>query len=105
MAISPLLGVMTFTGPVSLTAAVTADTTNAGGTTAGANISFSSTINGAQALTLVGGTGSTVSFSGAVGGTTALTNLSFTSASLIQIGANITTNGNPLTFPSAVTLT
>ena len=38
------------TGPVTLTNAVTADTTNAGAVTAGANIAFSSTINGAYDL-------------------------------------------------------
>lgn len=99
-------GVITLTGPVVLTNTPIIDSTNAGGAAAGANISFSSTVNGATALTLRAGTGGTVSLSGAVGGTNALTNLSFTSANLIQIGSNITVTGaNPLTFPSPVSLT
>ena len=99
-------GVITMTGPVVITAAPTFDSTNAGGAAAGANISFSSTLNGATALTLRAGTGGNVSFTGAVGGTNALTNLSFTSANLIQIGNNITVTGaNPLTFPDPVSLT
>ena len=40
-------GVVTFTGPTALTANAIVDTTNAGGTVAGANISFSSTLNSA----------------------------------------------------------
>ena len=36
------------TGPTALTANAIVDTTNAGGTAAGANIAFSSTINGAH---------------------------------------------------------
>ena len=72
-------------------------------------ITFSNTIDGStagtQSLTLVAGTG-TVTFSGAVGTTTPLTNITFTSASLIQIGANITVTGaNTLTFQDPVVLT
>jgi filamentous hemagglutinin family protein len=102
-------GVVTMTGPVVVSGSPTIDTTNAGGTAAGANINFSgatSTINGATALTLRAGTGGVVSFGSTVGNSTPLTNLSFTSASSIQIGNNITVTGaNPLTFPSPVSLT
>ncbi len=97
-------GSISITGPVSLGGPITMDT-SAGG---GANISFvgsTSTINGAQVLTLQAGTG-IVSFGGAVGGSTPLTNLVFTSASLIQIGNNITVDGsNTLSFPFPVSLT
>ena len=49
-------GVVTMTGPTLLNANVAVDTTNSGGTPAGANITFSSTINGAHSLLLTGGT-------------------------------------------------
>ena len=98
-------GSMSMIGPVSLTGAVTLDTTNAGGTTAGANISFSSTLNGAQALTVKGGSGGSINLT-TVGTTTALTNIIFTNGALIQIGGNITVSGaNPLTFALPVSFT
>ena len=116
-------GVVTLTGPVVLNAGVTIDPTNAGGTAAGANITLSSTVNGAQALTLTGGTGGTVSF-GAAGGTTTLNSLtatgatitqsssakttgaiSYTGSSGINIGGNITTSGSTIGLTGAVTLT
>ena len=115
-------GIVTMTGPVNLNATTIIDTTNAGGTAAGANIVFSSTINGAQALTLLGGTGGAVSF-GAVGGTTALTSftatgatvtqnstakttgaLSYTGTSAINLGGNVTTSGGVVTMTGPVTL-
>src|SRR5690606_17524109 len=83
-------GAVTLSGPVAITGAPTFDTTNAGVVAAGANISFSSTLNGATALILRAGTAGTVSFTGAVGNVTPLTNVSFTSANLIQVGNNIT---------------
>lgn len=96
-------GLITMTGPVAITTSPTFDSTNAGGSS-GANISFSTTLNGATAATFRAGTG-TVTFSGIVGGTAPLTNLSFTSANLIQIGNNVTVTGaNPLTFSSPVSL-
>ena len=78
-------GVVTMTGPVALSTDVTVDSTNAGGTAAGANISFSSTVNGAHNLTLTGGTSGTVLLSGAVGGTTPLISLTATGATITQI--------------------
>jgi hypothetical protein len=99
-------GVITMTGPVTASGSPTFDSTNAGGTAAGANISFSSTLNGATALTFRAGTAGNVIFSGAVGGTSAPTNLSFTSANQIQIGSNVTVSGaNPLVFSSPVSFT
>lgn len=99
-------GAITMTGPVILTNAPTFDSTNAGGTAAGATITFTNTVNGATSLTMRAGTGGNAVLSGAVGGTNALTNLSFTSANTIQVGSNITITGaNPLTFPSPVSLT
>ncbi len=99
-------GAITLTGPVTLNTSIVADTTNAGATSAGANISFSNTINGTSALTLSAGTGGIVSFGGAIGAVNALTQLSFTNASAIQVANNITLSGaNPITFISPVTLT
>ena len=111
------------TGPTTLTANVAIDTTNAGGTAAGANISFSSTINGARTLTLTGGTTGTILLGGAVGGTTALTSLSanaatitqsstvnttgaisYTGSSAINLGGNVTTSGGVVTMTGPVAL-
>jgi filamentous hemagglutinin family protein len=93
-------------GPVSVTGSRIFDSTNAGGSPAGANISFSSTLNGGGTLSFRAGTGGNVSFTGAVGGTIAPANLTFTSANLIQIGGNIHVSGaNPLTFPFPVSMT
>ena len=91
------------TGPTTLLANTTVDTTNAGGTAAGANIAFSSTINGAHILTLTGGTGGNVSF-GAVGGTTALTSLTATGATVTQNAAVVTTGAVSYTGTSSITL-
>ncbi len=89
---------ITLTGPVIISNTPTF-------TTSGANISFLNTLDGATTATFIAGAGN-VSFSGAVGGTAPPTDLIFTSASLIQIGANVTVSGaNPLTFGSAVSLT
>ncbi len=94
-------GSITLTGPVIITNTPTLDTTNAGGTT-GANIRFTSTLDGAVPLVLRSGTVGNVIFSGIVGGTNPLTNLSFTSANQIQIGNDIRVTGtNVLTFPGA----
>src|SRR5207253_2440724 len=68
-------GTFGVTGSALLGGAVAVDTTNAGGTPTGANISFNNTINNAQTLSLTGGTVGGVTLSGAVGSTTALTSL------------------------------
>jgi hypothetical protein len=81
---------------------VTADATNGGGTPAGAGITFSSTINGGQALVLTGGTGQ-VDLHGIVGGGTALTSLT-ASGSSIHLYNNITASGSTLHFISPVVL-
>ena len=117
-------GVITMTGPANLTADATIDSTNAGGVAAGANISFTNTLNGAHNLTLNGGTGGTVLFSGAIGGTTPLTSLtataatitqsstakttgalSYTGTSAINLGGNITTSGGVVTMTGPTSLT
>ena len=82
---------MSFTGPVTLsTGAIGINTTS--GAAAGANISFSSTIDGAQALTLNAGTSGTVTFSGVIGGTTPLTGLTVTNALSTGLNNTITTS-------------
>ena len=100
-----------------------ADTTNAGGTPVGANITLSSTCNGAKNFTLNGGTGGTVAF-GAIGGTTALTTftasgttitqnatakttgaINYTGSTAINLGGNITTSGSVINLSGPVTLT
>ena len=85
-------GTISLTGPVTLTANTVLDSTNAGGTAAGANITLSSTTNGARTLTLTGGTGGVVSF-GALGGTVALTKLTVTGATINQNATSTITTG------------
>src|SRR5438552_169338 len=55
-------GAVTLTGATSLGVDVTVDTTNAGGTAAGANITVSGQIDAAHALTLTAGTSGAVAF-------------------------------------------
>jgi hypothetical protein len=115
-------GTVGLTGPVTLNADAVLDTTNGGGTPAGAHITASSTMNGAHALTLNGGTGGTVSF-GAVGGVASLTSLTatgavitqnstakttgsinYTGTSAINLGGNITTSGGTIGLTGSVVL-
>ena len=116
-------GAVSMTGPTALTANAIVDTTNAGGTAAGANITFSNTLNGAHTLSLIGGTGGTVLLSGAVGGTTPLTSLTANAAMVTQssveddrgceetgstgvnLGGNVTTSGGTIGFTGPVALT
>src|SRR5207247_1452704 len=76
-----------------------ADATIASGTGA---ITFSNTINGAQALTL-NSTGTTT-LGGVIGATTGLTGLSTNAGGTTSIGGNITTTNGLVSFGDAVTL-
>ncbi len=99
-------GPATFNGAVTLGANVTVNTD----TTSDGAISFSSTINGAQSLTLTGGAGN-VTLSGAVGGTTPLTGVTVTAgdfnATSIALAASsalsITNTGTASTITGAIT--
>ena len=97
LASSPITGAIAFNGPVNLaTGAVTVSTNNA-------NIGFSSTINGAQALSLNAGTG-TVTLGGAVGVTTALGSLATDAGgSTVLQGGSVRTTGAQ-TYGDAVSL-
>ena len=75
------------TGALTLNGATSIDTTNAGNNSAGNNISFSSTVNGAQTLSATSGTAGTITFTGAVGTTTALTSLTTSGLSTTFTGA------------------
>ncbi|MBY0530217.1 MAG: filamentous hemagglutinin N-terminal domain-containing protein, partial [Rhabdochlamydiaceae bacterium] len=103
-------GITTRGQPISLTglvvvgATVTLDTTNAGASPAGANISFSNTINGAQALTLTAGTSGVVGMTGAVGAGTALSSLSATGATITQSSTAKTTGALSYTGSTAINL-
>ena len=79
-----------WTGPVSLDAAITVDTTDGGVTTTGANISASATINGAYNLTLDAGTGGTITLSGAVGNSAALEMIAISDANNVTASGVIT---------------
>jgi hypothetical protein len=102
-------GAVSFSGPITLASgAVSIDTTDGGASAGGNNVTFSSTINGAQALTVNSGTGGTINVVGAIGNTTALTGLILTTGNAITQSAawissgtvSLTTNsGN-----SAITL-
>lgn len=107
---------ISFTNPVSLAGPVQIDSGAGVG-----DVTFASTINGAQTLTLVGGTG-LIRFSGAVGGSTPLTSLSASAATIInnnsiqttstigetgaiQLGGNMTTTNSSVTLTGNVTRT
>lgn len=71
---------------------VTINTTN-GGSASGANVTFSSTLNGtaagAQSLTINAGTGGDVTFTGAVGGTTRVGTLTITNAEDVTASSTV----------------
>jgi autotransporter-associated beta strand protein len=96
-------GAQHYTGAVTLAADATVSSNAAG------DISFDSTINGAQALTV--DTGGTTTFSGGVGATTALASLTTDAPGSTAIdGASIVTSGtqtyhDPVTLGSNATLT
>ncbi|MBS0603790.1 MAG: filamentous hemagglutinin N-terminal domain-containing protein, partial [Verrucomicrobia bacterium] len=93
---------ISLTGVVNLGANLSLDTTNAGGSPAGSNITFSSTVNGARALTLNGGTGGVVTLTGAVGGTTALSSLTVTNSAALNFNSTVNITG-ALTQTNAAT--
>lgn len=105
-------GLVAMTGPTQLHSSIAVDTTNGGGTAAGASISYLSTLDattaGMEALTLNAGTTGSVTFGGAIGGTTRLGGLTIanakTTSGAVQIGANITSNSFVITTASPVTL-
>jgi filamentous hemagglutinin family protein len=80
-------------GAVSLTAGTVSLDTTAGGNSAGANITFAGTLNGASALTINAGTGGTVTFSSAVGGTTPLSSLAVSNSGTTSVSAGATITG------------
>jgi filamentous hemagglutinin family protein len=96
---------LNFNKPTTLTGNSIVATTGSGGV-AGNNITFGSTLDGVQSLTLNAGTSGIIQLNGVVGGVSPLTQLAFTNASQIQVGSNITvTNANPLNFNKPTTLT
>src|SRR5438093_11469635 len=98
-------GAISIGGATTLGADVVVDTTNAGGTAAGANINFSSTINGAQLLDLYAGTGGTLTVNGAVGGGTPVQHFYVWSANLATLPAITTRDGGIFFGGTNVTLT
>jgi parallel beta-helix repeat protein len=92
-------------GAVTLANAATVVTTGP----TGGNIAFNGPVNGAQALSLVAGTG-TVTLGGQFGGTTPLTTLSVLSGATTISGSGVITSGNqtyvaPVTVTGSATLT
>lgn len=96
---------ITCTGPVLLpgASAVQFDATNSGGSPAGANISFSSTINGDNALVIDSGTGGVILFSDFIGDSVPLDSLTL-SGKEADFTADCTTQGSTLTFNLPVVL-
>ena len=82
-------GTITSTDAVTLSANALIDTTDAGGSPAGANMTFSSTLNGGQAVVLTAGAGS-VSIGGVVGGATRLTSLTASGTTIALQAVNTT---------------
>ncbi len=88
------------TGATTLGASsVTLDTT--GDSATGADIDFSSTVDGAGSLIMKAGSVGVITFPGAVGGTTRLTSLSIESASLVNT-KNVKTTGSINIVPSII---
>ena len=100
---------ITLNDNVGLGANVMLDSTNGGGSPAGATIAVTGTVNADLAannrtLTLAGGTAGNVTLSGAVGGTQALQSLTVTSANALTVPAVTTTGDIQLNAQNAVTL-
>jgi len=98
----------TNTANIALNSPVTlgADTTLSTGAGVAGNVTFSSTIDGAQALTVSAGTG-TITFGGVIGGTTPINSLSASANTINLNGTGITTAdvaGNNVTLTGAVVL-
>ena len=99
---------VSITGTTQLTAGITIDSTNSGGSPAGGNISFvgnGTTIagSGTRSLTLTAGTAGAIEFDGAVGSPTSLSSLSAQAGGGILIGANQTAAGT-MTYTGPVVL-
>ncbi len=79
---------ITLSQPVSLSTSISCDTTNSGGTPAGAAISFNSSILGSASLTLTAGTGGAISLLGNVGTSllATLQGITFSSGSGLTLG-------------------
>ncbi|MDR3490911.1 MAG: hypothetical protein P4M12_02570, partial [Gammaproteobacteria bacterium] len=87
----------------TLAGATSIDTTNAGGTAAGANINFFNTINGGQTLNLTSGTLGGISLSNVIGSTTALTSLTANGKTISTFGVS-TTGAQNFTGSTSTTL-
>lgn len=94
-------GSVTFNGNVTLNANLLIDVDST--TASDGNVSFSGTIDGAQALTITAGSG-TVTLGGEVGSTTPLSGLTVTSGSIL-LGGNVQTDGGDLTLSGNIVLT
>ena len=91
-------GTITTTGGQTYTGAVTLAGVGPTVLTTGTGVTFAATLDGGNALTIVGN----AEFDGAVGGTAALASLAVSKTSLIKGGAITTTGGQ--TYTGAVTL-
>ncbi|MBU3640038.1 hypothetical protein, partial [Polynucleobacter sp. AP-RePozz3-80-G7] len=101
-------GTQTYTGAVTLGNSIGLDSTKAGVNTAGANISFTSSITGSsantQALTLNAGTGGTISVTGAIG-PTSLSSLTVTNSGGSTFASSVTTGTSIVLSDSSASTT
>ncbi|MBM83138.1 MAG: hypothetical protein CMJ78_21460, partial [Planctomycetaceae bacterium] len=89
-------GTLTLSGAVSLSADVELDTTNAGNTAAGNDVTIINTVSGTGAVrdfTILAGTGGTIDLNGVVGGSNLVDVISLTGLTLTQ-DANVTAQGD-----------
>ena len=101
---------ITLNDNVRLGTNVTLDSTNGGGSPAGAAIGITGTVNADLAsnnrtLNLTGGSAGNVTLSGAVGGTQSLQNLTVTNSNVLTVPAVTTTGDIQLNAQNTVTLT
>jgi len=96
-------GLIDINGAVSLAGTVVIDSGSGAG-----NVDFSSTINGAESLTVNSGTGQIV-ITGVTGGVTPLSSIALTStnggADAISLAANVTTNNGTISLSGDTTIT
>jgi hypothetical protein len=90
---------VTITGPANLLLPLQSpptviDTTAGGTVPVGANVSFSSTLDGVEPFVIVAGTGGAVSFGGTVGGITPLTSLAVSAGSAVLEAVHVAGSGS-----------
>ena len=84
---------VTFSGAVTLGDAVAIDTTNGGGSASGADVTFSSSLDGGTTFTVDAGSAGDLVVTGAVGVTTPLTSITVSEATDVTLSAALNLTG------------